>query len=167
MGLVGEASQATSLPQKSKKQLPTPPHTHIYTGSHCLPCACRSSDTRPSSGICRLCSESSPHSLRQQEEKARPRERRPLRQRLSGASRCFSVSEREEPLCGQAEWHPTGWGVTPSTEILPVPQTACCQLSELHRNWSVFYKLTDVIAWRNVGESQNELQGFLVPIPPW
>lgn len=53
------------------------------------------------------------------------------------------------------------------TEILPVPQTVCCRLSESHRNWSVFYQLTDVIAWRNMGESQNELQGFLVPIPPW
>lgn len=32
MGLVGEASHATSLPQKSQKQLPPPPPT----GSHCL-----------------------------------------------------------------------------------------------------------------------------------
>lgn len=62
------------------------PSPHGCWHSLTLNCAYRSPETRPSSGMCRLCSESSSHSLLQREEKARPRERRHPKQRLSGAS---------------------------------------------------------------------------------
>lgn len=60
------------------------------------------------------------------------------------------------PLAGESPHH---------TEALPVPQMAFCQLSDTRRNWSVFFKLMDIRSWRNMGESQNELQGFLVSSP--
>lgn len=53
----------------------------------------------------------------------------------------------------------------PHTEALPVPQMAPCHLSDTRRTWSVFFKFMDIRTWRNVKETQNELQGFLVSSP--
>lgn len=47
------------------------------------------------------------------------------------------------PLAGESPHH---------TEALPVPQMACCQLSDTRRNWSLFFKLMGIRTWRNMGE---------------
>lgn len=60
------------------------------------------------------------------------KERKPCVARLHGI-----------PLAGESPHH---------TEALPVPQMACCQLSDTRRNWSVFFKLMDIRTWRNMGE---------------
>lgn len=52
------------------------------------------------------------------------------------------------PSCMASHWL---GGSPPHTELLPVPRTACRQLSDTHRNWSAFVKLTDVITRRNMG----------------
>lgn len=118
-----------------------------------LNCAYRSPETRPSSGMCRLRSESSSHSLLQREEKARPQERRPPRQRLSGASPVLLSLLKRGALvwpCCMASHRPGSHPLT-QRETLPEPYITCCQLSETHRNRPVFFKLADIRTWRNVG----------------
>lgn len=69
--------------------------------------------------------------------------------------------KEKSPCVDELNGIPLAGESPPHTEILPVPQTACCQLSDTHRNWSVFFQIN---RWRNMGESRHELQGFLVPV---
>lgn len=49
------------------------------------------------------------------------------------------------PWAGESPPHTQG-------ETLPEPQITCCQLSETHRNRSVFFILAAIRTWRNMGE---------------
>lgn len=144
----GFTSNITPLNRTQWKASPIPLWVRALMTLHC---ACRSPETRPSSGMCWLSSKQPPLFTATGRE-SKTQERRPPRQRLLGASlMLFSLLERS--LCvARPHGIPLAGESPPHAEALPVPQMACCQLSDAHRNWSVFLKLMDIRTQRHVRE---------------
>lgn len=121
-------------PQQNAMERKHPPTPSGFERSPSPHCACGSPETRPSSGTYRLSAEQPPLFFMATGGESKAQERRPPRQKLLGASLMLLSLLERSPCMARSHGIPVAGESPPHAETLPVPQMACCQLSDTHRS---------------------------------